>query len=248
MGDNEVFATGLADKPGVRAVVIDVLADRSPHALEHLGGPREMDARELLVSKDLLGDRLCAAAHHVDDAGWKAGLVEHFHEEVVDEQGLRRGLEDDRVAHERGRGRKVGGDRSEVERAHSEDEAFERPVFEAIPRGAVVERLLAQQLVGEERVVAPEIDGLTGRIDLRLVHRLRLAQHRGRVDRVAPWARQERGRPQQDRGTVVERGGCPPASRLERGRDGVVKILFASDGVFGYGQLVSMRRTDVCSR
>ena len=42
-------------------------------------------------------------------------------------------LPDDRVAHQRGRGRQVAGDRREVEGRDRVDEALERPVLEPIP-------------------------------------------------------------------------------------------------------------------
>ncbi len=246
--DHEVLATRFADEARVRAVAVHVLADGSPHALEHLGGSSEVDAGEVLVIEDLLGDFLRAAADHVDDARREAGLVEHLHQEVVYKQGLRCRLEDDGIAHQRGRGGQVGSDRREVERAHGEDEAFQRPVFEAVPGGAVVERLLSKQLVGEVSVITPEVDGLAGSVDLCLVHRLRLAQHRGGVDGVAPRAGEQRGRPQKHSGTLVERGGGPCAARFERCGHRIVEVFAASDCVFGDGQLVTVWRSDVGPR
>src|SRR5205807_8144353 len=67
--DDEVLAAGLADEARIRAVVADVLAHSAPHALEHLGRAGEVDARELLVPEDALGELSSTAAHHVDDAG-----------------------------------------------------------------------------------------------------------------------------------------------------------------------------------
>ena len=240
MRDDEVLAARLADEARICSVVADFLADRAPHALEHLGRAGEVDARELLVPEDALGELSSAAAHHVDDAGRQTRLIKDLHQEVRHEKRLRRRLEHDRVAHERGGRRQVGGDGREVERAHREHKAFERPVLEAVPRRAVIERLLPEQLVGEVCVVPPEVDRLAGRVDLGLVDCLRLAEHRRRVDGVPPWAGEQRCGPQQDRRTLVERGRRPRLACLERRRDGVVEILVRPDRIFGDGQLVTM--------
>ena len=124
MSDYEVLATGLADQPRVRAVVVDVLAHRAPHSLEHLGGPCEVDARQVLVAKYLLRDLRRAAADHVDDAGRQACLIEDLHQEMANQKRLRRWFEDDGVAHKSSCGGKVGPDGREVERADREHESL----------------------------------------------------------------------------------------------------------------------------
>src|SRR5215469_15110735 len=85
-------------------------------------------------------------------------------------------------------GRQVPGDRGEVERSYGQNEAFERPVFHPVPCAGAGLWLLFEQPAGEVDVVAPEVDQLAGGVDFGLVHRLGLAQDRGRVDGGPPWA------------------------------------------------------------
>ncbi len=114
--------------------------------------------------------------------------------------------------------------------------------------GLYSRRLLAQQLVAEVRVVPPEVDGLDGRVDLRLVDGLRLPQHRRCVDGVPPGTGQQRSSPQQHSGSLLVGGRGPGPPRFEGGVDGVVEIFVRADGVLGDGQLVSVRRADVAPR
>ena len=248
MCDHEVLAAGLADQARVRAVALDVLADRFPHHLEDLGRAREVDTRQLGVMQHALRDLGGAAADEVDHAWRQAGLDEDLQQEVRDEQGLRRRLEHHGVAHEHGRGRQVGGDRREVEGADREDESLERPVLETVPGRRVVVRLLAEELVREVGVVAPEVNGLAGGVDLRLVHGLRLAEHRGRVDGVAPRPGEHGRRPKQHRRALVEGGGRPRLASLERGADGVVEILGPADRVLPDAELLAVWRSQVALR
>src|SRR5437773_5264836 len=245
VGDDEVLASGLAYQSRVRSLLVDVLADGLPHVLEHVGGAGEVDARELGMVQHAIRDLRRAAAHHVDHARRQAGLREQLHQEVRREQRLRRRLEHHCVAHEHRRGGQVGADRSEVERAHREDEALERSILETVPRGRVVVRLLAQQLVAEVGVEAPEVDALAGCVDLGLVHRLRLTKHRRGVDGVAPRTRQQRSRAQHDRRALVIRGGRPHATRLQSRVDRVVEVLDHTDRVPPNAQLLAVRRAQV---
>src|SRR5436189_301154 len=87
--------------------------------------------------------------------------------------------------------------------------ALEISEAEPLPRRRVIERLIAQKLVAEVRVVAPEVDRLARGVDLGLVHRLRLTEHRGRVDRVSPRPREQRRRAKEHRRTFVVGGRCP---------------------------------------
>ena len=103
----------------------------------------------------------------------------------------RRRLPDHRVAHQRGRRRKVAGNRGEVERRHRVDEALERPVLHAVPHDVAADRLLLVELLRVVRVESPEVDQLRRRIDLGLDRRLRLTQHRRRIQRRAPRRRQQ---------------------------------------------------------
>ncbi len=80
---------------------------------------------------------------------------------------------------------------------------------------AVGDRLLAEDLLGVVHVEAPEVDELTGAVDLGLERGLRLAQHRGCVDPLPPRAGQQVGCLQQDRATLVEGHRPPVVRRIE---------------------------------
>src|SRR5207245_2465188 len=56
---HEVLAPRLTNEPRVCAVAIDVLANLPPHALEHLGRAREVDAGEVTMTQDLVGNLGC---------------------------------------------------------------------------------------------------------------------------------------------------------------------------------------------
>ena len=245
---HKVLAPCLTHKSWVGPVAVDVLADLAPHVLENLSRAGEVDARQLAVMQHLLRDLCRAAAHHVDDAGRHARLEEKLHQEMADQQRLRRRLEHHRVAHEHRRGRKVASDGGEIEGADREDETLERPILEAVPRGAVVGRLLLVDPQHELDVEAEEISQLARCIDLCLMSGLGLAEHGRRVDRIAPWTGEQGGRAQQDRRTLLERGRRPHLSRRESGADRVVDVLGASDCVLRDRQLVPVRGTDVAPR
>ncbi len=127
------------------------------------------------------------------------------------------------VPEQRGSGGQVARDRGEVERGDGEHESLERAVLHPVPRAGRRRRLLGQQPPGEVDVVPPEVDQLAGGVDLRLVDRLGLAQHRRSVDRRAPGPGQQFGRLEEDGGAVVEGQFAPSgrgqAGRLDRGRD-----------------------------
>ena len=132
--------------------------------------------------------------------------------------GVRR-LPHDGVAHQRRGGRQVAGDRGEVERRDRVDEALERAVVDAVPDAGPTDRLVGEDLPGERDVEPPEVDELAGRVDLGLDRRLGLAEHRRRVEPVAPRPGQQVGRLEEDRGPVVERTGrATPARRPWRRR------------------------------
>src|SRR5439155_20370812 len=81
-------------------------------------------------------------------------------------------------------------------------------------------RLLAIDLLGPRDVEAPEVDQLARRVDLRLVRRLRLAEHRRGIQDHPVWSGQEIGRLQKDRRTVLPRQARPfavgGAGRVDR--------------------------------
>ena len=216
--------------------------------MEDLGRASEMNPGQLAVIEHLVRDLRRTAADHVDHARRHARLQQELHQEMADQQRLGRGFEDDGVAHEHRGGGQVARNRGEVEGADRKDESLERPILEAVPRGAVVVGLVAQELIAEKCVEAPEVDRLACGIDLRLVHGFRLAEHRRRIDRVAPRPGQQRGRAKQDSRTLVVLRGGPHLPRGERGVDRVVHVLGPADRVLGNRQLMSVGRADVAAR
>ena len=216
--DDEVLAAGLADDAGVVAVAGDVLADRLPHPLEDRRRAGEVDAREVLARERGVADGGAGAVDEVDHAGRQAGFLEQLHEEVRADGRGRGRLPDDGVAHQRGRGREVAGDRGEVERRDGEDEALQRPVLEAVPDAGRGDRLLLVDARHVLDVEAPEVDELARGVDLGLVCGLGLAEHGGRVQRLPPRAGEELGRSEEDRGAVLPR--CPRPVLPGVGRSG----------------------------
>ena len=225
VGDDEVLAAGLADEPGIAAVGGEVVGDALPELLEDPGRAGEVDAGELGVGEHDLGDRDAVAGDQVEHAGRQAGRLEQPHREVGRELLGRRGLPHDDVAHERGRERQVAGDGGEVERRDRVDEALERAVVEPVPDAGARRRLLLEQPPAEGDVEAEEVDQLAGRVDLRLVRRLGLAEHGRRVEPVAPRAGQQVGGLEQDRGPLVVRHRCPAGASRQRRVDRVGGVL-----------------------
>ena len=85
-------------------------------------------------------------------------------------------------------------------------------------------RLLGHDVASEVHVVAPEVDQLTGTVDLRLGDGLALAEHGGGVDPRPPRTGEQVGGLQQHRGAVVE-GQLAPSRRRRPGRvDGELRV------------------------
>src|SRR5581483_5241609 len=222
--DDEVLAARLADDSRVVAVALEILRDRSPHAVEDGGRPGEVDAGEVARREHRVADLRPGAVDQVDDAGRHPGLLEELHQEVGGERGRRRRLPDDRVAHQRGGGREVARDRREVERRHREDEPFERPVLEPVPDAGRGDGLLLVDPRHVLDVEAPEVDELARRVDLGLVGGLRLPEHRRRVQRLPPRPREELRRAQEDRRTLLPRRPRPVVPRVRGSGDRAVDL------------------------
>ena len=237
VGDDEVLAAGLADDPRVGAVAGDVLADGAPQVLEGRRRAGEVDAGQVGVGQRDLGDVEAVAGQHVDDARRHAGLLQQLHRQRRGQLLGGRRLPDDRVAHQRRRGRQVAGDGGEVERRDRVDEALERAVVGAVPdAGAVGDRLLGQDLARVVDVEAPEVDQLAGGVDLGLERGLGLAEHGRGVDPLPPRAGEQVGRLEDDRAALVERHRPPGRGRVEGGLDRGLGVL---------GRGVLERRQDV---
>ncbi len=123
------------------------------------------------------------------------------------------------VAHQGGGGGEVAADGGEVEGCHRVDEAFERSVVHLVPHAVVGDRLLLVQLLRVEGVVAPEVDQLTGGIDLGLERGLGLAQHGGRVQGGPPGGGEQLRRAQEHGGAVLPGPARPLPLRGLRGLD-----------------------------
>src|SRR6478672_7385973 len=78
--------------------------------------------------------------------------------------------------------------------------------------------------VARARPEAPEVDELAGAVDLGLEGRLRLAEHRGGVDPLAPRAGEQVRRLEDDRAALVERHRAPLRRRVGRGLHGVLGV------------------------
>ena len=192
-----------------------------------------------------VADRAARAEHHVDDARRQPRLLVDLHQEVGRVDGRRRRLEDDGVPHQRRRGRQVPGDRGEVERRDGEDEALERAVLDPVPDAGRGDRLLAHQPVHVGDVEAPEVGQLARRVDLGLERRLRLAEHRGGVHRVAPRPGEQLGRPQEDRRPRLPRERRPLAAGLGGRGDRPRDLLLAAVVVLPEDVLVVVGHDDV---
>jgi hypothetical protein len=157
---------------------------------------------------------------------WRqAGLLEQPHGEVRCELLRRRRLPDDDVAHQRRREREVAGDGGEVERRDGVDEALERPVVHGVPHTRRALRLLLDDEPAVGDVEPQEVDQLARRVDLGLLHGLRLTEHGRRVERVAPRPGEQVGRLEQHRRACVVRHGGPLGRGLERRIDGRLRVL-----------------------
>ncbi len=173
------------------------------------------------------------AGHEVDDARREAGRLEDLHDVVRAQHRTRGRLPDDGAAHERGRARQVAADGGEVERRDRVDEAFEAAVVGLIPDRVAARRLLVVELLREADVEAPEVDQLAGRIDLRLVHRLRLAEHRRGIERHAPRRGEQLGGTKEHRRAILPAPVRPVASGRGSRTDRQPHFLGASLVVVG---------------
>ena len=154
--------------------------------------------------------------HQVDDTRRQTRRLEQLQDVVSAQHRARCRLPDHRVAHQRRRGRKVAGNRREVEGRHRVDEALERSILHAVPHHVAADRLLLVELLCEVRIESPKVDQLRRRIDLRLDHRLRLTQHRRCIQGRPPGGRQQLRCAQEYRRAIRQRPVRPLASRLER--------------------------------
>ena len=178
-----------------------------------------MDPGEVRARERRIANRGTGPVDEVDHAVRQPRLLQQAHEEVRGVGRRRRRLPDDRVAHQRRRRREVAADGREVEGADGEHEALQRPVLHAVPdagRRLGLLRVDANEVV---RVEAPEVDQLAGGVDLGLMHRLRLVEHRGRGERRAPRAGEQLRRADEHRDALLPRRARPLAPGLGGGGD-----------------------------
>ncbi len=201
-----------------------MLRDGLPQPVEGRRRAREVDAGQVRVRHRDLADRLPVAGDQVDDARRQPGRLQEPHRVVRGELLRRRRLPDDGVAHQRRSQREVAGDRREVERRDRQHEPLQRTVVEPVPDPRRADRLLAEQLPSERHVEAQEVDELARGVDLGLLHRLALAEHRGGVEGVAPRPGQQVGGAQQHRRAVVVGQVAPQRRGGARGVDRVLDV------------------------
>ena len=184
-----------------------------------------MHAGELRVVEHDVRHFRGIARHEVDHAGRQAGGLEQLHDVVRAQHRARCRLPHDRAAHQRRGGRQVAADRREVERRDRVHEPFEPAIVGLIPHAVSADRLLSIQLLGECDVEAPEVNQLGRRIDLGLKHRLRLTEHRRRIQRLPPGRRQQFGGAEKHGSAVLPRPVRPVASGAERRLNGLSDFL-----------------------
>ena len=156
------------------------------------------------------------ARHEVDDARRQTRRLEQLHDVVRAQHRAGRRLPHDRASHQRRRRRQVAADRREVERRDGIDEPFEAAIVRLVPGPVRTDRLLLIELLREREVEAPEVDELRRGIDLRLKHRLRLAEHRRGVECLPPRGRQQLRGPQKHRRPLLPRPARPLTPRGRR--------------------------------
>ena len=110
-----------------------------------------MDTGQIGIGQRDLADRLPAPGDHVDHARRQSARLQQSHRVVRRQLLGRRRLPDHRVAHQRGRGGQVAGDRGEVERGDGQHEALQRAVVQPVPHARPADRLLLQDLLGRSR-------------------------------------------------------------------------------------------------
>ena len=237
MGEDEVLAARFADDARIGAIVGDVVADRLPHPLEDRGRAGEVDTGQVRARHDWVADLTSGPGDEVDDAGWEAGGLHELHQIPADENSRRRGFPQHGVPHQGRRGWQIAGNGGEVERCDGKDESFEGAVLDLVP---VAEHGLGLLLVDKAHVVGvetPEVDELTGGVDLSLEDALRLIEHAGGVEAVAPRALQQLSGLENHRGAMLPRclRPLPPCrgSGVDRHLDlGFAGLVVGAENVF----------------
>ena len=131
-----------------------------------------------------LGDGGARTGDHVDHPWRQSRRLEDLHDHLRGEERGGCRFPHHGVAHDRRRDCEVASDRREVEGADREHESLERAVIHAIPGSGGGHGLRLAELLAEMHVPAPEVDQFAGRVDLRLVDALALAEDRGGVEAV----------------------------------------------------------------
>ncbi len=166
-----------------------------------------------------VADLAAGAGNEVDDAGWKAGGLHELHQMPAGKDRRRRGLPQHGIAHEGRCGGQIARDGCEVEGRHGKNKALESAVLDLVP---ISRPGLGLLLVDETHVVGvetPEIHQLAGGVDLGLENALRLVEHAGGVEAVAPWSGEQFGGLEHHRGAVLPRRLRPLLPGLGGGVD-----------------------------
>ncbi|GBF30959.1 hypothetical protein MnTg04_00910 [bacterium MnTg04] len=192
--------------------------------------------------QDRPADRSPFARQETDHACRQARLAQNLHDDPGAVGLGRRWFPQYRVAHNRGRGRQVSGDRCEIERRHRENKAFQRPVVHGVPHAIGGFRLHRVKLFHEMHVETPEIHQLAGGVYFRLENRFALAEHGRRIDLVAIRPGKQVGRLQKNCRAVFPVHRSPMTLHTGRCRDGERNFFFPGFVVSAQQMTVIVRR------
>ena len=182
VGHNEVLAAGFAYNPRVGFVLLQVVGNRFPQGPEHPGGSREMQSGKVAVRKDHVAEVGAVHRHQVDDPVGQSSHAEQRHHHVGRVNLRVCGLPHHGVAHQRRGSGQIAGDGREVEGRDGHHKAFQRTVFQPVPHAGRGCGLLGINVRHVLHVEAQKVRKLAGSVNFRLVRRLGLRQHGGRVD------------------------------------------------------------------
>ena len=225
MCHDEVLATGFSHDARVGFVLGNVLSNGLPEVTEHAGGPGEVKSSKVWVGEDHVACSRPINGHEVDDALGQACCVKQLHDDVGGIDLVVGRLPDHHIAHQGSGDGQVASDGREVEWCDGKNEAFQRAVFQAVPKSRSAFGLLSVNLLCEVAIEPEEVDELTRCVDFGLVEVFALGEHCGCIDAGAPGASEHLGSPEENAGALLPLEGRPGGSGFQRRVDGLLDML-----------------------